>query len=79
MSLHAHFAVVALYLVVGIVLLAWAVVCAATAERLEKEGVAFRTAFLICAMFTPIAGLIAVRVMATQRAARPLPERSLQS
>jgi hypothetical protein len=79
MGLHVHFAVVAMYLVVGIVLLAWAIVCAATAERLEKEGLAFRTAFLICAMFTPIAGLIAVRVIATQRAARPLPARSLQS
>lgn len=79
MSVHVHFAVLAMYLVVGIVLLAWAVVCAAAAERLEKEGLAFRTAFLICAMFTPIAGLIAVRLMATQRAARPLSARSVEN
>jgi hypothetical protein len=79
MGLHVHFAAIAAYLVIGIVLLMWAIVCAATAERLEKEGLAFRTAFLLCAMFTPIAGLIVVKVIATQRTARPLAARSLQS
>jgi hypothetical protein len=79
MGLHVHFAMVAAYLMVGIVLLCWALVCAVTAEKLEKEGVAFRSAFLICAMFSPIAGLVAARVLATQRAARPLAARSVQS
>jgi hypothetical protein len=79
MGVHVHFAAMAAYLVVGIVLLMWAIACAATAERLEKEGVAFRTAFLLCAMFTPVAGLIAAKVIATQRTARPLAARSLQS
>ncbi len=79
MGLHVHFAMVAAYLTIGIVLLCWALVCAVTAEKLEKQGVAFRSAFLICAMFSPVVGLIAARVLATQRAARPLGERSLQS
>jgi hypothetical protein len=78
MGLHVHFAMVAAYLTMGIVLLCWALVCAVAAEKLEKEGVAFRSAFLICAMFSPIVGLVAARMMATQRAARPLPARSLQ-
>jgi hypothetical protein len=76
MGFHVHFAVVATYLLIGIVLLVWALICAVSAERLEKEGVAFRTAFLICAMFTPVVGLIAARVISTQRAARPLAARS---
>lgn len=79
MGLHVHFAMVAAYLTIGIVLLCWALVCAVAAEKLEKEGVAFRTAFLICAMFTPLAGLVAARVMAAQRAARPLGARPVQS
>jgi hypothetical protein len=79
MPSHFHFAVIAGYLLVGIVLLAWAMLCAVTAERLEKEGLAFRTGFLICAMFTPVAGMIAARVLVPQRAARPLSTRSLHS
>jgi hypothetical protein len=79
MGTQLHFAVIAAYLVAGILLLLWAMACAVTAERLEKEGVAFRTAFLICAMFSPIVGLIAAKVISAQRTARPLPARSLQS
>jgi hypothetical protein len=80
MGSHFHFAVVAGYLLVGIVILAWGMLCAVTAERLEKDGLAFRTGFLICAMFTPVAGLVAARVLVPQqRDARPLAARSLQS
>ncbi len=79
MPSHLHFAVLASYLVIGIVLLLWAMLCAVMAERLEKEGLPFRTGFLLCAMFTPIAGMIAARALAPQRAARPLAARSLHS
>lgn len=79
MPSHLHFAVLASYLMVGIVLVLWAMLCAVTAERLEKDGLAFRTGFLLCAMFTPLAGVIAARVLAPQRASRPLAARSLHS
>jgi hypothetical protein len=79
MPSHLHFAVFASYLLLGIVLLLWVMLCAVTAERLEKEGLPFRTGFLLCAMFTPLAGVIAARVLVAQRASRPLAARSLQS
>jgi hypothetical protein len=79
--MHApiHFALMIGYVIVGIVLLSWGLLCAVTAERLEKEGLAFRTGFIICAMFTPLAGIAAARMLAPQRAARPLAPRSSPS
>jgi hypothetical protein len=78
---NTHFAVIVGYLFIAIVLLLWAMLCGVVAERIEKEGLAFRTGFVICAMFTPIAGIVAAKILTAQRsAARPAPViRSLES
>jgi hypothetical protein len=78
---NTHFAVIAGYLSIAIVLLLWAMLCGVVAERFEKEGLAFRTGFLICAMFTPVAGLVAAKILTAQRSAgRPATViRSLES
>lgn len=79
MTSHFHFAVVAGYLAVAVVLTLWLMLSGFVAARLEKDGLAFRSAFLICAFLTPVAGIIAVRMVRAFKAGRPLAATTLRS
>jgi hypothetical protein len=78
MTSHFHFAVAASYLAIAVTLMLWVMLSGFVAARLEKDGLAFRSAFLICAFLTPVAGIIAVRMMRTFRAERPLTPTTLR-
>jgi hypothetical protein len=59
----------AVWFLLGILLLSWAMLSAATAQWGEKHGAEFRKTILISFFLTPIAGLIYVL------ASRPAPTR----
>ncbi len=72
MTSHFHFAVVAGYLAIAVIFVLLVMLSGFVAARLEKEGIAFRPAFLICVFLTPIAGFIAVRMMRAAKVERSL-------
>lgn len=72
MSWHFHFAMATGYLAITVVGLLWAMLNGFVAARLEKEGLEFRTGFTLCAVLTPLAGLVAVRVLRSARTPRTL-------
>ena len=69
---HVHFATVAAWLLFAIVGLVWAMACALTAAKMEKEGFAFWKAFLAVLLLSPVAGLIAIFIARIVRPGRPL-------
>ncbi|MFZ3215885.1 MAG: hypothetical protein WA192_07490 [Candidatus Acidiferrales bacterium] len=71
---HVHFVSVAAWLLLGIAGLLWALGCAVTATKMEKEGFAFRKAFLACLLLTPLAGLLAMLTARILRPSRALPQ-----
>jgi hypothetical protein len=79
MTSHFHFAVFASYLAFAIIVMLWVMLSGFVAARLEKDGIAFRSAFLICAFLTPVAGILAVRMMRAFKAGRPLTATTLRS
>lgn len=79
MTSHFHFAVAASYLAVAVIIMLWVMLSGFVAARLEKDGIAFRSAFLICAFLTPLAGIITVRMMRALKAERPLTPTTLRS
>ncbi len=72
MTSHLHFAVAASYLAVAVIIMLWVMLSGFVASRLEKEGIAFKAAFLLSAFFTPIVAVIAVRMMRALKAERAL-------
>ena len=69
---HVHFAGVAAWLLFATVGLLWIMLCALTAARMEKEGLALWKGFLACIFLSPLAGLIAIFFARILRPARPL-------
>jgi len=69
---HVHFAAIAAWLLLATVGLLWVMLCAVTAARMEKEGLAHWKGFLACIFLTPLAGLIAIFFARILRPGRPL-------
>jgi hypothetical protein len=69
---HVHFAVVAVWVTMGIAGLLWLMACAITANKMEHEGVTFWKAFVTCFFLTPLVGLLAIGVSRLMRPNRPL-------
>ena len=69
---HVHFAAAAAWLLFAISGLAWTMVCALTAAKMEKEGFAFRKGFVAVLLLSPLAGLIAIFIARILRPDRPL-------
>ena len=69
---HVHFAAAAAWLLFAISGLAWTMVCALTAAKMEKEGFAFRKGFVAVLLLSPLAGLIAIFIARMLRPGRPL-------
>lgn len=72
MSLHVHYATAALWLSAAIGGLSWTMVCAFTANRMKREGVAFWKAFLTCLLLTPLVGFVVIGAARLMRSNRPL-------
>jgi hypothetical protein len=72
MYLHVHFAVIAAWLLLAIVGLVWAMACAVTATKMEKEGIAFWKGFLVGLLLSPLTGLIMICIARVLRPGRPL-------
>ncbi len=72
MFLHVHFATAAAWLLCAIVGLVWVMACALTAEKVEKEGIAFWKGFVTVLLLSPLAGLIAIFIARIVRPGRPL-------
>jgi hypothetical protein len=62
------------WIMVGILLLLWAMPCAVLANRGEKQGFRFLTVFCISFLLSPIAGLLLLSAARSHRAARVLSE-----
>ena len=72
--MHVHFAWIAGWLVEGIAGLLWMIACAITANKMEKEGIAFGKGFLTCFILTPLVGVAAILVARMLRPSQPLIE-----
>jgi hypothetical protein len=68
MSGQPHFAIAIGWLALGIAGLLWFMACAIAANKMEREGITFRKAFLTCLVLTPLVGLV---VSGVARAMRP--------
>ena len=72
MFAQMHFAVAIEWVSIGIAGLLWFMACAITANKMEQEGVTFWKALVVCFLFTPFLGLIAIGVTRSVRPSRPL-------
>jgi hypothetical protein len=68
------FVLASFWIMVGILLLLWAMPCAVLADRGEKQGFRFWTVFFISLLLSPIAGLLLLSAARSNRAARLLGE-----
>ena len=71
MLLHLHYATAILWLSAAIAGLSWIMVCAFTANKMQREGVAFWKAFLTCLVLTPLAGFLVIGAARLMRSDRP--------
>lgn len=60
----------AVFTLQGIVLLLWAMPCGALAMRGKNEGIEFRKTFLISFFMTPVAGIVMILTIRSNRAHR---------
>jgi hypothetical protein len=58
----------AFWIVLGIVALLWTIPCGAVADWGRKQGISFRTAFLVSIFLTPLAGIVFVLLARPARA-----------
>jgi hypothetical protein len=72
--LHIFLVWLAAGLVLATAALAWIMVCGATANWAEKEGLAFWKTFALSFFLTPLAGVLMVLSFKPPRAARSLAE-----
>jgi len=79
MLLHPHFATAALWLSAAIAGQLWIMICAVTANKMNREGVAFWKAFLTCVLLTPLVGIVVMGAVKLMRSNRPLVQTATRS
>lgn len=72
MVAQQHFVPLAAWLVLGIFGLLWVMACGVTANKMEKEGIAFWRGFFACLLLTPLIGLAAILIARVTRPSQRL-------